>query len=229
MTEIIKIIGVFVMLPYFGCRQGNVHQNEMHEQVKISLRLANGGNADEAVKIWNMGNLIDKYHDLRVIAPLEKRIKLLKNAAVSGQPEACFDYAVYNLDSLSNAPVFFEYLAKSSDHNYVASSVIYAIIEYLIYDNPNKAKEILNRASKSAPGKNTDVFDTSITKESVNLVMDAINVNGMAWLRVEAQKRNELELLGCIRLSDVYSTVNSTLEEAPLSTPRDTNSSSQTN
>ena len=174
-------------------------------QVRSSLRLANDGNMKEAVKLWNMGNLIEKNEELRALVPLELRVNLLERAAKSGDAEACYDYAVYNLDVLSNETVFIDYIVRSSDKGYIAAKVVRALVEFFVNNKAADAQRIIDQIRKIASPEWVDVFDASITHKSLDLVMEAFDSkSGMESLRVEARKKNELELVGCIRLTVDY-------------------------
>lgn len=179
------------------------------EFTRIRL-LAEKGDPDAAVQLWNSGSLIDKHEILRDVAPHKERLSLIKNAADAGQPEACFIYATHILKGKKpNLVDFHKFLGKSCEGNYPRSCIAMVLIENFYKGNAGRAESILSRLRKSVPKNPKNLFDNSITLKSVDLVEQSIDEKGLEWLRVEAESKDQSDLVWCIDMFDRFVSINS--------------------
>jgi len=184
------------------------------EFLRIRL-LAENGDSDAAVMLWKSGSLIDKNEILRDVASRDNRLALIKKAADSGQPEACFIYAMEILyQDNTDLKDFRKLLAQSCKGKYIVACTLELLIEKYYENNTTRTRDILSQLGKIVPEDPENIFDTSITLESIKFVTESIEGKGLPWLRNKANEEKESQLLDCIAIFDYYVKL-STSDERP--------------
>jgi len=177
---------------------------ELYQAIRILHAAASEGGSTEAIELWEMGDLIELYSDLRKIAPLNVRADLLKKAADNGSSEASFNYSIYSLRKLNNTQLFLKYIKDSSSKSHVMATITIILIKSYIEKNAAGAMLDLEKVRNAVPKEKLDVFDSRININTIKLLTNVIRKNDLAFLQSTAESSQEMELLSCIQIFRDY-------------------------
>ena len=130
---------------------------------------------------------------------------MIQKAADSGQPEACFIYAIeIPYQDKPDLNVLRKLLAKSCEGEFIIAFTLELLVEKYSQNDPIRARAILSQLKKIVPAEPENIFDTSITLESIKFITESIEEKGLSWLRNKASEENDSQLLDCRAIFDKY-------------------------